>query len=206
MDSTTVALDSTVPPKAPELPTDLGAARPGLDAMARSATGERRPSIMRRASRRLSRSLIVFCTGVGATLAWQASGDTAKDLIANSWPQLGWLAPVIESLPRTTPVQAPAAASTAQPEVQQLAGAIDSMRQSVDQLATQLVAGQRKVADDMTKLHSDQQEIVRKLSMAAPRAAAAPARKPAPTTAPASASVPPPTSAPAPTSARSEMR
>jgi hypothetical protein len=132
MESTTVAPNSTVPPKPPELPTDLGAARPGLDAMARSSTGKRQPSGVTRASRRLSRSLIVFCTGVGATLAWQAYGDTARDLIASSWPQLGWLAPVTESLPQTT-----AAASTALPEVQQLAGAIDSMRQSVDQLATQ---------------------------------------------------------------------
>jgi hypothetical protein len=197
MDSTTVAPNSTVPPKPPELPTDLGAARPGLDAMARSSTGKRQPSVVTRASRRLSRSLIVFCTGVGATLAWQAYGDTARDLIARSWPQLGWLAPVTESLPQTT-----AAAGTALPEVQQLAGAIDSMRQSVDQLATQFVAGQRKVADDMAKLHSDQQEIVRKLSTAAPRAAAAPARKPAPATAPASASAPASTSASASTSAQ----
>jgi hypothetical protein len=76
------------------------------------------------------------------------------------------------------------------------------MRQSVDQLAMQFVAGQRKVVDDMAKLHSDQQEIVRKLSMAAPRAPAAPARKPAPATAPAPASVPTSTSAPASTSAQ----
>jgi hypothetical protein len=204
MDSTTVAPNSTVPPK-PELPTDLGAARLGLDAMPRSSTGERRPSVVRRGSRRLSRSLIVFCTGIGATLAWQAYGDGARNLIANSWPQLEWLAPATESLPQTTPeVQAPAAASTALPEVQQLAGAIESMRQSVDQLATQLVASQRKVADDMAKLHSDQQVIVRKLSTAAARAAAAPARNPAPATAPApaSTSASASTSAPASTSAQ----
>jgi hypothetical protein len=203
MVSTTVTPDSIVPSKPSELPTALGAARPGLDAMACSSTGERRPSVLRRASRGLFRSLTVFCTGVAVTLAWQAYGDTARDLIANSWPQLGWLAPVTESLPQTTPeVQAPAAASTALSEVQQLALAIDSMRQSVDQLATQLVAGQRKVADDIAKLQSDQQLIVRKLSTAAPRAAAAPARKPAPATAPASTSAPASASAPGSTSAQ----
>jgi len=202
MDCTTVAANSTVSPKAPELPADLGAARPVLDVMARSSTEKGRPSVVRRASRKLSRFLIVFCTGVAATLAWQTYGDTARDLIVNAWPQLGWLAPETETLPQPTAVQAPAAAGTALSEVQQLAGAIDAMRQSVDQLATQFVAGQRKVADDLAKLHSDQQEIVRKLAMVAARAAAAPARKPAPAPAPASASVPASTSAPAATSAQ----
>ena len=165
------------PPTPSELPKDPDVACGGLAALAYS-TEERRPSVVVRASRRLSRFLIVFCTGVGATLGWQAYGDTARDLVANSWPQLGWSAPATQSLPQTAPdeVQAPAAASAVLPEVQQLAGAINSMRQSMDQLETQLMAGQRKVADDIAKLFSGQQEIVRKLSTAAPHAAAAPPR------------------------------
>jgi hypothetical protein len=204
MESAAVAQNSTVS-RHPELPADLGAARPGVDATVGSSTQEKQPAAARRGPRRLSRSLIVFCMGVGATLAWQAYGDTAREMIANLSPQLGWLAPATESSPQTAAdAQAPAAAGTAPAEVQQLAAAIDSVRQSVDQLAAQLAAGQRKVADDIAKLHSDQQEMVRKVSMAAARAAAAPARKPA--APPASATASPPASAPAPASTSAQAR
>ena len=39
------------------------------------------------------RFLIAACVGVVATLAWQSYGDTARQIIANSHPQLSWLAP-----------------------------------------------------------------------------------------------------------------
>ena len=55
------------------------------------------------------------------------------------------------------------AASTASRDLQQLRDALASVRQSVDQLAAQLVAGQRQVADDMAKLRADEQEIHHKL-------------------------------------------
>ena len=54
------------------------------------------------------------------------------------------------------------------------------MRQSVEQLGAQLVAGQRQMASDITKLQADEQEIVQKLSAAPARSPAAPPRKPAP--------------------------
>jgi hypothetical protein len=44
-------------------------------------------------SRTLSRSLIVFCGGVAAALAWWSYGDAARRMIASSYPQLSSLAP-----------------------------------------------------------------------------------------------------------------
>src|SRR5260370_12091342 len=37
--------------------------------------------------------LITFCVGVAATLGWQSYGDAAREIIASSYPQLGWFAP-----------------------------------------------------------------------------------------------------------------
>ena len=39
------------------------------------------------------RLLIAFFIGVVATLAGQSYGNTAREIIANSSPQLSWLAP-----------------------------------------------------------------------------------------------------------------
>src|SRR5262245_34403168 len=64
-----------------------------LDAMAGPALDEIRPSLGKRASRRLVRFLIVFSIGAGTSLAWQWDGDAARAMIATSWPQLAALAP-----------------------------------------------------------------------------------------------------------------
>jgi hypothetical protein len=145
-----------------------------------------RPSLGRRASRRLTRFLIVLCIGVSATLAWQSYGDAARAMIANSSPQLGWLAPqpapVVSS---TAEVVAPAAVS---PDLQRLAVDLAAVRQSVDQLTAQLEADQRQVGVDIAKLQADEQQILNKLSAAPSRPTAAPAQKPAPLTAPPSPS------------------
>jgi hypothetical protein len=50
-----------------------------------------RPSLGRRTSRGLARFVVAVCVGVAATLAWQSYGGTAKQVIANSAPQLSWL-------------------------------------------------------------------------------------------------------------------
>ena len=50
-----------------------------------------RPSLGRRTSRSLARFLVATCVGVSATLAWQSYGGMAKQMIANSAPQLSWL-------------------------------------------------------------------------------------------------------------------
>src|SRR5262249_43959704 len=87
-----------------------------------------------------------------------------------------------------------------------------SVRQSVDQLAAQLAAGQQQVVDNIAKLHADEQKILQKLtatpqklpatpqklSGTPPGATAAPARKPPPVTAPPSPSESPSPSPKAP--------
>src|SRR5215831_17505417 len=60
------------------------------------------PSLRKRASRTLSRFLIVFCVGVAGTLAWQSYGDAARQMIANSYPLLGWLAPQAKPVAQST--------------------------------------------------------------------------------------------------------
>ena len=174
-------MDSTFSSRPSELPSSQGAAGSTVGAMTRSSLDAivTRPSLVRRASRGLARFLIIFCIGVAATLAWQSYGDAARAMIANSSPQLGWLAPQTAPVAQAAPeVMAPA--SAASPDLQPLALGLASVRQSVDQLAAQLTDGQRQMGGDIAKLQADGQKILHKLSAPAPRPAADPAHKPAP--------------------------
>jgi hypothetical protein len=103
--------------------------------------------------------------------------------------ELGWLAPQTApvahtaALAQTAPeVVAPTAAAS--PDLQRLSFNLASVHQSIDQLAAQLAADQRQMADDIAKLQADGQEILHKLSAAPPRPTAAPTPKPAPVTPP----------------------
>jgi hypothetical protein len=145
-----------------------------------------RPSLVRRAARRVTRFLIVFCIGVATTLAWQSYGDVARAMIANSYPQLGWLAPAAGLVAQTAPDEmaaraAPAAPSADVQQLKELSLGLDAVRQSVDQLAGQVAAGQRQMTGDIAKLQAEISPPPQRAA-AAPAAppAAAPARKPAP--------------------------
>ena len=136
-------------------PPDLD--RPGLHEMADPDLEEIiRPSLGKRASRRLVRFLIVFSIGVGATLAWQWYGDSARA----TWPQ-----PEPAPVPQAAPEQTAAAPQATAPELQQLKEdlaqvkqdlqqfkemppALASLRQSVDQLA----GSQQQIAGTIAKL------------------------------------------------------
>ena len=160
---------STVSPTASEFSADLSS-RPWREMI-------KRPSLGKRASRSLTRFLIIFCSGVAATLAWQSYGDAAREMIANSYPQLSWLAPQAAPLAQTaSDMPAPAPSAAPSPELNQLSLAFATMRQSVDQLA----ASQQQMADGIAKLAADQQELLHKISAPPPRPAPAPARKPMP--------------------------
>jgi len=50
-----------------------------------------------------TRVLITFCVGIAATLAWQSYGDAARQIIASSYPQFGWLAPQAAQIAHSTP-------------------------------------------------------------------------------------------------------
>jgi hypothetical protein len=155
----------------------------------------KQPSLGKRASRTLASYLITFCIGVAATLAWQSYGDAARAMIANSSPQLGWLAPQAAPPAQTAPnMVAPAAPAALSPELLQLnamAAGLAAVRQSVDQLAAQVAAGQQQMAGDIANLQAADQDILHKISAPPPRPAAPPARKPVPLTPPPSSEAPP---------------
>jgi hypothetical protein len=173
-------MNSTFSQTQSEFATHLKAAGPAANAMRQSSLDAiiKRPSLVTRASCGLARFLVVFCLGVSTTLAWQLYGVTARAAIANSSPQLVWLAPYTAPVVPTTPEVAPPA-TAASPELQELVIGLAFVRQSIDQLAAQFAANQRQMADDTAKLQSNEQEILQKLSAIPPRSAP-PARKPEP--------------------------
>jgi hypothetical protein len=152
-----------------------------------------RRSSAKRAPLALARFLITFCIGVGATLAWQSYGDTAREMIATASPQLAWLAvpaaPVAqdpaETVAPTEPAGAPAAPSPDQPQLSSVSLLdLDAVRQSVDRIAAnqdqmtrsigQLAAGQEQMTREIAKLQSIEQYILYKNSEPSPRPAPAP--------------------------------
>jgi hypothetical protein len=147
-----------------------------------------RRSFAKRAPLALARFLITFGVGVGAALAWQSYGDTAREMIANASPQLTWLA-----LPAAPIAQDPAETiAPASPFPDQQFGAVsldlDALRQGVDRIAAnqdqmtrsigQLAAGQEQMTREIAKLQSIEQYLLYKNSEPPPRPAA-PAPRPA---------------------------
>src|SRR5262249_16636683 len=49
--------------------------------------------LARKRPRSPARFLIAFCTGAAAALLWLSHGDAAREMIVNSYRQLGWFAP-----------------------------------------------------------------------------------------------------------------
>src|SRR6516162_5643237 len=168
------------------------------DANIRQAVLKRKqPSLRGRAAR----SLIIFCIGVAATLAWQSYGDATREMIASSYPRLGWLAPktvAVETTAEITSSIAPASTSDSEEKTvaaenppertspiapaitsdsQEIKAILMAVRQNVDQLA----ARQQQMANDIATLKATERNLLRNISSAASaRPAAAPARKPVP--------------------------
>jgi hypothetical protein len=156
-----------------------------------------RRSFAKRAPLALARFLITFGIGVGATFAWQSYGDTAREMVANAYPQLAWLAPLAAPVAQD-PAEAVAPAEPAAPAApasdQQQLGAVsldlDAVRQSVDRIATnqeqisrtigQLVTGQEQMTREIAKLQAIEQYILYKNSEPPPRPAPSPAPAPRP--------------------------
>jgi hypothetical protein len=126
------------------------------------------------------RLLIALCIGVAVTLAWQSYGDAAREMIANSSPQLSRLAPqtaVAQAAPDTI---APTTPSHDPQEIKAISVDLAALRQRVDQLAVQIAAGQEQMARDFaTKLQAAEQDILDKIPVLPLQPAAAPVRKPA---------------------------
>jgi hypothetical protein len=149
-----------------EFSADLRAGEPSVEPPAFRSRGS------------FTRILITFCVGVAATLAWQSYGDAAREIIANSYPQLGWLAPqsaIAQTVPDTI---VPPATSPDSHEFKAISLDLAALRQKVDQLAA---SQQQMTRDFSTRLHAAEQEILDKISVLPSQPAAAPARKPMPT-------------------------
>ena len=169
-----------------------------------------RRSLAKRAWLAFVRFLVTFGIGVGATLVWQSYGDAAREMIANSAPQLSWLVPQSASVAQnaTDPIApATSAAVAPDPQLNAVALDLDAVRQSVDRIATsqeqltrtveQLAAGQEQMTRDVAKLHAIEQYILYKNSEPPPRPAAAAAPRPAVRPAQAPPAQAPPAQAPA---------
>src|SRR5258708_29618822 len=150
------------------------------------------PSLRKRASRALSRFLAIFCVGVGTTLAWQSYGDAAREMIANSYPQLGWLAPrplpIAQSVPGMIDLAAPAAQhfnamslDTMRQSIYRIAAGQDEIARSIDQNAKGIAAGQDEIArsiDQIAKgIAAGHEQTTRSTDQTATSAAQAPSGK-----------------------------
>ncbi len=160
------------------------------------------PSLGRRAIRALFRFLIAVGIGIGGTLAWQAYGDAARQIVATAYPErLGWIAPpalttapapqsarAAESGPAALASAAPAAPSVNEEHLKAMTADLAAMRQSVEQLAGLVASGQQQVSDEIAKLgdeigklRASEQDILNRIPTPPPqRPAAAPARRHAP--------------------------
>ncbi len=178
-------MSSTLSRTQSEFSTRRWAAEPSIDAPLHPADldllSRKRPSFAKRTSRTLSRLLVTFLVGVGATLGWQSYGDTTREIIASSSPALAWLAPQVASVGPT----ALAVPSPDQEELKSVSFGLAEVRQRVDQIAAQLAAGREQMTRDINRLQAVEQDILDKISAPAPAPAAAPVRRPATLTAPA---------------------
>ena len=153
------------------------------------------------------RFLVAICIGVAGTLAWQAYGEDAKQIIATRAPELGWSPEVRQTIASWTKPLAGPENTAARPPVQetQQAGPVaqtalkavaptpavpsfdpeqaKQMVQSLDglrQTVERLAAAQEEIGREMTRLHAADQEILARMIPAPPRLSppAAPTRKP----------------------------
>jgi hypothetical protein len=129
----------------------------------RSPNGRQSPR--KRALRTFSSLPIAFCIGVAATLAWQSYGDTAREMIANAHPQLGWLAPqgepVTQNAPVAVAVAAPAAPAFDQQQLNAISIDLEAMRRSIDRIAPGIVASQEQMARSIDRIAATQEQMAR---------------------------------------------
>lgn len=127
-----------------------------------------------------SRYVVAIGIGVGATLAWQAYGDTAREMIAGTYPQLGWLSPRAASAQTALTATASSVRSTDQ-QLQEVAASLAAMRQRIDQISLQVAASQDQMTRDITaKVQAAERDILDKIASAQPKPEVTAARKPAP--------------------------
>lgn len=104
---------------------------------------------------------LTFCIGVAATLAWLSHGDVAREVIASSFPRLGWLTWQVGAVGQRTPDMIVAAASSPDHQLfSEMSLNLDDVWQRVDQLS----AGQKQMAHNIEKLTAAQEQLTLEVS------------------------------------------
>jgi hypothetical protein len=126
---------------------------------------DRQPPVRKRAWRDLARFLMMFCIGVAATLAWLSYGNAARQTIANSYPQLGWLAPrdavTAQNAPAMIALTAAAAPNPDQPQLDATLGDLHAIRLSLDQIAAGQELITRSIEEIATRMAGAQEQMTR---------------------------------------------
>lgn len=127
----------------------------------------------RRRPRAFGRFPTALCIGIATLLAWQPDSDAAREMIASTSPQLGWVAPPGAPIAQTaTNAVAPTAPSPDEQPLRAMSTDLAAMRQSVDEL----IANQEQMAREITRLQETARYILYKMS----EGARAPLPRPAP--------------------------
>jgi hypothetical protein len=146
---------------ADERATNSRAIEPPLHPSELERLKSERRSSARRAAAGLVRFAIIFCIGIGATLAWQSYGNTARLRAASLSPRLGWLAP-------TEPSSSTPSAGASPDQLAALSRSLAAVRQGVDKLAA-----------DIAKLQATKQDAPPARTSTGAVVAGAQGRKPA---------------------------
>jgi hypothetical protein len=120
-------------------------------------------------------------------LAWQSYVDTARRIIANSYPRLSWLAPETAVVQTAADMMALAAFDRAQQgqlkqeQLKQVSRAVAAVRERVAEGVAQFAAGQQQMTLDFTaKLQTTERDFLDKISLLPSPPAAARVRRPVP--------------------------
>ena len=123
------------------------------------------------------RAVLIFSIGVAAALAWQPYAGAARIAIANSSPQLSWLAPQ------------PIPISIVQPHDETVVSDLKVVQERIDQIAagqervnqavTQLTASQKRFAEEVGKIRAVGEYLLYQTSYQRTAAVPLPLRRPA---------------------------
>jgi hypothetical protein len=124
-----------------------------------------RSSIGKRASIPLVCFLMIFCIGVGATVAWQSYGP--KEMVASSYPQVSGSAPraepVVENAPDVIGLASRTASSAGQRQPNAILLDFDAVRQSIDRIATSIASSQGRMTSSADQIATTQEQMARSL-------------------------------------------
>ena len=157
-------MSSTAAPRRSSFATDW-AAEPPFE----------RQALRKGTSRGFTRVLIAFGIGIAATLAWQYYGDAAREVLAERYLPLAWLAPPVPVAPPVPAAIVPPMTSPDLQDLKTISFGLATLRQRLDQFA----ADQDQMDREMTVMvQAAKQEILDKISRPSPQPAIIPARKP----------------------------